>query len=91
MPDTAFLSLSEVATYLGISRPTVWRLLDSGELPGLKIRDTWRVEKADLSVWIDQQKSASQEKIRATKKPSKKRPVGRPRKVSFKPAAAGTR
>jgi excisionase family DNA binding protein len=41
-------SLSEVATILGISRPTVYRLIASGALPTVKIWRAPRVRKADI-------------------------------------------
>ena len=82
-----YLSISEIAEILNLSKPTVWRLVDDGDLAGIKIRDTWRVARVDFDSWIEQQKAVSQEKIRARKVPSEKRPVGRPRKKGVSTAA----
>jgi excisionase family DNA binding protein len=46
------LSLDEAAKFLGISRPTLYRLLSQGDLTGLKAGRQWRFRKADLNRYL---------------------------------------
>ena len=54
-PDEVFLSPSEVALRLGLSRSTVYRYIQSGALPALRLgRDgtTLRVRADALEGWL---------------------------------------
>ncbi len=46
------LSLDEAAKFLGISRPTLYRLLNQGDLTGLKAGRQWRFSKFDLTRYL---------------------------------------
>ncbi len=46
------LRVEEAAHLLGVSRATVYNLLASGELPGVKIGRAVRVSRATLLKWI---------------------------------------
>ena len=46
------LSLDEAAKFLGISRPTLYRLLNQGDLTGLKAGRQWRFSKFDLMRYL---------------------------------------
>ena len=53
-----FLTISEVATILAISQPTVWRLIkkdNSGRppLPAKKIGSSLRIRRSELESWIE--------------------------------------
>lgn len=43
-----YLTPYEVADEFGISLTTVYNLLRSGKLPGIKIGKTWRIPKDDI-------------------------------------------
>ena len=64
LPDT--LTASHIAQFLGISRKTVYELfklnVEHGGIPNFDIGASKRVEKADLAMWINNQK---QKKARA--------------------------
>jgi excisionase family DNA binding protein len=49
-----YLPLPEVASTLGCSRQTVYRLIESGELEGIQLRDHgwWRVSGRSLDTYI---------------------------------------
>jgi excisionase family DNA binding protein len=49
---TEVLTPEEVATYLRLSRKTVYRMARSGELPAFKAANHWRVRCVDLEDWI---------------------------------------
>ncbi len=44
-----FMTVTELCEVLDLSRPTVMRHLESGELPGSKIGNRWRISKAVLA------------------------------------------
>jgi excisionase family DNA binding protein len=45
------------AEYLGISLEEVQKMLESGELPGIKIDGQWRVSLQQLESWLDEEVS----------------------------------
>lgn len=47
------LRVAEVAAVLGISAGTVYRLLETGKLPGVKIGGSWRVSADGLKGALD--------------------------------------
>ncbi|WP_199051914.1 helix-turn-helix domain-containing protein [Aquitalea sp. ASV15] len=46
------LTMDEVAEYLKVSKRTVYRLAQSGELPAFKLGGIWRFRRSDLERWI---------------------------------------
>jgi excisionase family DNA binding protein len=53
-PVPPLLNLAGVASRLGVSRTTAWRLVASGEIPSVRVTDTLRrVDPADLEEWIE--------------------------------------
>lgn len=49
------LSPNETARRLGVSRETVYRLMDSGAIPSFKVGSVRRVRAEDLHEWINDQ------------------------------------
>jgi excisionase family DNA binding protein len=49
----SLLSPRQVATRLGLSPRTVRRAIESGDLPGFRLRSRLRVRPDDLEQWID--------------------------------------
>lgn len=43
-----FWTPAEVARYLRIHRRTIYRLLESGEIEGVRIGDSWRIPAAQF-------------------------------------------
>lgn len=52
MNNSPFLTLSEVASYLGFHDMTVYRHVKKGLIPMFKIAGRWRIRKDDLDKWI---------------------------------------
>ncbi|HOP78929.1 MAG TPA: helix-turn-helix domain-containing protein [Armatimonadota bacterium] len=51
------LTAKQVAEYLNVSERTVWRLIDSGELPHIKIgKQTTRIKPEDLEAYVNRQR-----------------------------------
>lgn len=46
------LTISEVAELLPLHPTTIYRLVKRGELPGFKIGNNWRINRASLDVWL---------------------------------------
>jgi excisionase family DNA binding protein len=55
------------AQYLGIPLEEIQAMLESGELPGIKIAGQWRVPLEQLEKWLDEEVSASELKKLATR------------------------
>ncbi len=52
-PERArFLTVAEVAEVMRVSRMTVYRLLHSGELPGVRVGRSFRVPQAALDGYL---------------------------------------
>jgi len=54
---TETLTISEVAKILGCNRVTIWRRVQEGIIPGIRIpgrkRPMWRILKSDLAKILD--------------------------------------
>jgi excisionase family DNA binding protein len=65
--EPRFFTLAETATYLNVSKPQVYALARSGELPAVKIggRGIWRVDRHKLDQWLEQLEKQTQEWAKA--------------------------
>ena len=52
-----YIRPTTAAHYLGVPVEEVHRMLESGELPGLKIDGQWRVPLDKLEQWLDEEVS----------------------------------
>ena len=50
--STRFLTVMEVASLMRVSKMTVYRLLHSGELPGLRVGRSFRVPADALETYL---------------------------------------
>lgn len=55
--DDRWQSVDDIATYLGVSKDTIYTWLSSRQLPGHKIGRFWRFKKVDIDEWVRQQKA----------------------------------
>ncbi len=59
-PDhEAFLTTDEVLAYLQVNLRTVYRLIDAGKLPAVRVGRQWRFRRKDIDAWLDQRQPAS--------------------------------
>ena len=56
-PEAPLLTAKEVAGMLGIRRGKAFALLNSGELPAIRIGAALRVQAAELERWIDRERA----------------------------------
>ena len=59
-PDhEAFLTTDEVLAYLQVNLRTVYRLIDAGQLPAVRVGRQWRFRRTDIDAWLDQRQPAA--------------------------------
>lgn len=46
--DSPYMTVQETRRFLRLSRKTIYKLLESGAIPGVKIGDVWRIDKIAL-------------------------------------------
>lgn len=56
MLDEKLLDIDQVAEYLGVSRRTVVRIVNRGELPAFRVGRALRFKLADLEAYMEQQR-----------------------------------
>lgn len=54
--EKEYLSIKDAAQRLDVEYKTVWRLVDSGELPAAKVRGVWRIRHTDLEAFFESRK-----------------------------------
>jgi len=52
MMEDRWLSVDEIAVYLGIKRDTVYRWISERNLPGHKIGRLWKFRKEEIDKWV---------------------------------------
>ncbi|MBW1714578.1 MAG: helix-turn-helix domain-containing protein [Deltaproteobacteria bacterium] len=50
------ITLEELSRYLKISKPTLYKLVERGKIPALKIASQWRFKKEDINRWVEKQR-----------------------------------
>ncbi len=53
MVEKKNLSVGEVAVWLSVDERTVYRLVQSGRIPGFKVGNQWRFNEDMLKDWVD--------------------------------------
>lgn len=56
-----WLSVEEVAKYLGISKETVYRWLEKKKIPAHKIGKLWKFQLSEVDNWVKSGQSSSSE------------------------------
>jgi excisionase family DNA binding protein len=52
MMEDRWLSVDEIAAYLGIKRDTVYRWISERQMPGHKIGRLWKFNKQEVDEWV---------------------------------------
>ncbi len=50
------LTLKELSKYLKISKPTLYKMVEKGKIPALKIANQWRFKNEDINSWVEKQR-----------------------------------
>ena len=61
--ESRWLSVNEIATYLGVSRDTVYRWIESRGLPAHKVGRSWKCKVADIDEWVMSGRGAEKESL----------------------------
>jgi excisionase family DNA binding protein len=57
--DTEYMSLEEVADFLGVTYQLIYRLVRYGELPAVRLGKLYRVSRKELDAYLERSKGAS--------------------------------
>ena len=49
---TELMTVEEMADYLRVTKKTIYRLLERGSIPAMKVGRQWRFNKASISEWL---------------------------------------
>ena len=52
-PMENMLTVKEVAALLRVSTQTLYKMLEQGEIPAVKIGSQWRFDREKIKAWID--------------------------------------
>ena len=64
MPADELLNVSQIAKTLGVSRMTVYRMRDDGELPFIQVRGRYKCRRSEIERYLDEQVVEPRGKIR---------------------------
>jgi excisionase family DNA binding protein len=56
MTQQEFYTVKEVASILRVTPRTIWKMINSGELAAIKVRDEYRIAQQSLDAFIEGQK-----------------------------------
>ena len=52
MMDDRWISLEEVAAYLGVKRDTIYKWIDRRNMPAHKVGRLWKFRKEEVDEWV---------------------------------------
>jgi excisionase family DNA binding protein len=52
------LTLYEVAHYLRLNKFTVYRMVERGDLPAIRVANQWRFKEKDIDKWLEENKKS---------------------------------
>tara|TARA_R110002126_G_scaffold146224_22_gene292196 strand:+ start:10926 stop:11099 length:174 start_codon:yes stop_codon:yes gene_type:complete len=55
--EDRWLSVDEIADYLGVKRDTVYKWISERDLPAHKIGRLWKFKKAEVDTWVREGKA----------------------------------
>lgn len=61
---TDVMTIDDAADYLRIKWKAAYRLAADSRLPGLRVKGTWRLRRADIGDWIERKASPKRDKTR---------------------------
>ena len=56
MPTTDLLTTHDVQALLHVDRTTIYRLVESGQLPAIRVGKQWRFARAEIEQWLENAK-----------------------------------
>jgi len=62
MMEDRWLSVDEIAAYLGIKRDTVYKWIADKRMPAHKVGRLWKFRKEEVDDWVRQDKAADKQR-----------------------------
>jgi len=66
IPSEYLMTIQEVAEYLKLNVHTIYKLVQHGEIPAIKLGGSWRFRKQEIYVWLAE-KMTREKKVRYEK------------------------
>ncbi len=66
-----WMSVEEIAEYLGVSRDSVYNWVTQGKMPGHKVGRQWKFKKDEIDEWVRSGGSADNESAKIKQPVSK--------------------
>ena len=63
--DDRWLSVEEIAIYLGVKRDTVYKWIERRRMPAHKVGALWKFRKDEIDAWVTSGQAADDNKGRA--------------------------
>ncbi|MFN7431218.1 MAG: helix-turn-helix domain-containing protein [bacterium] len=54
-PPPAVMTINDLATYLQLSKSSLYKLAQEGRIPGQKVGKHWRFHKESIDGWLKQE------------------------------------
>lgn len=65
--DDRWLSVEEIADYLGINRDTVYKWIERKNMPAHKVGRHWKFKKDQIDAWVEAGKAAPESESHSTR------------------------
>lgn len=75
------MTVQEVARYLRVHAITVYRMIQRGQLPAIRVGRGWRFKKDEIDLWLHEHEANSQNQ---PAKPAKPRGRSNPRRRALR-------
>jgi excisionase family DNA binding protein len=56
----ALMTIEEVASYLRLSKDTVYRMAQVGKIPAHKVGAQWRFRREDVDRWLEERRNVAE-------------------------------
>ena len=66
--DDSYLSVEQIAEYLGVSRDTVYTWIAAKEMPAHRLGRLWKFKKEEVDSWVKSGGAASRRDVDTTRK-----------------------
>ncbi len=60
--EDRWLSVDEIAAYLGIKRDTIYKWIADKQMPAYKVGRLWKFRKEEVDDWVRQDKAADRQR-----------------------------
>lgn len=64
-----FLTIDELASYLKISRETIYKMAQKGSIPAVKVGVQWRFDQSDIDNWIENNRNQKSRDLHSSRNP----------------------